>query len=60
MILVSYCNNMFRSILTIFKPTYITKRYNQCVLCTVESSITYRVYVRGIKNIKICKVYNRM
>jgi hypothetical protein len=31
---------------------YICKRHNQCVLCTVGSNITYKAYVKAIKNIK--------
>jgi len=27
--------------------------YNQCILCTVGSHITYRLHAKAIKNIKI-------
>ena len=30
----------------------LTRVYNQCVLCTVGSHITYRVHAKTIKNIK--------
>jgi hypothetical protein len=31
----------------------VIKSYSQCVLCTVGSHITYTVYAKVIKNIKV-------
>ena len=38
---------------TIFRPKFISKRYNQCVLCILGYHITYNVNAKTIKNIKI-------
>jgi len=38
---------------TIFRSMFLSKRYNQCVLRTVGSNITYRVYMKLNKSIKV-------
>jgi len=57
MILVSYYDNMFRSIVDHLEASVHMQKYNQYLLCTMGSHITSKVYVKAIKNIiSFCKV----
>ena len=54
-IVIGICyGNVFRSLFrTSSGPAFLSKRYNQCILCTMGYHVTYKMYAKLIKSIKV-------